>query len=430
MSCLERQCRSTRSTTAARKQDEKQAKPQEHGQQPQRAAQPAPQQHAAQPAPKPQEQQRAQQSTQQQHTQQSQPSQQARQQPQPQRIQQQARSWQQQKGWAQQGGGLQGHATFAQDRSQNWSSDHRTRAQVRGCRPGDGLQFSASAASRAVTALRPDGTSVTFPFPAPLSPLPGCDDFLVRDLPPGSYEFALQSKCGWALTPVEIVNKNLFVMIAMVPEADVAGTVITAHDDMSLPAFDHMRILLDALPSSGLPTPPSMSSVSGGKFLFQRVRGPQRAVVLSGFGSGYYVKEIRANGVVAPDGIVTPGPGLRLEVVIDDQPATLAGAVTDGGKPSWQPKVYVSRWPLATRPLPGMLGAAPAATGNVDGRFQIAGLPPGEYRVPAVPSGPIPDGASDWNITPQLWDRAERVTLERGKQKEIVLKLADPFLDK
>jgi hypothetical protein len=230
---------------------------------------------------------------------------------------------------------------------------------------------------------------------------------------------------------VEIVNKNLFVMIAMVPEADVAGTVITAHDDMSLPAFDHMRILLDALPSSGLPTPPSMSSVSGGKFLFQRVRGPQRAVVLSGFGSGYYVKEIRANGVVAPDGIVTPGPGLRLvEVVIDDQPATPAGAVTDGGKPSWQPKVYVSRWPLATRPLPGMLGAAPAATGNVDGRFQIAGLPPGEYRVPAVPSGPIPDGASDWNITPQLWDRAERVTLERGKQKEIVLKLADPFLDK
>ena len=324
---------------------------------------------------------------------------------------------------------MQGHATFAQDRSQNWSSDHRTRAQVRGCRPGDGLQFSASAASRAVTALRPEGTSVTFPFPAPLSPLPGCDDFLVRDLPPGSYEFALQSKCGWALTPVEIVNKNLFVMIAMVPEADVAGTVITAHDDMSLPAFDHMRILLDALPSSGLPTPPSMSSVSGGKFLFQRVRGPQRAVVLSDLGSGYYVKEIRANGVVAPDGIVTPGPGLRLEVVIDDQPATLAGAVTDGGKPSWQPKVYVSRWPAATRPLPGMLGA-PAATGNVDGRFQIAGLPPGEYRVPAVPSGPIPDGASDWNITPQLWDRAERVTLERGTQKEIVLKLTDPFLDK
>jgi hypothetical protein len=44
---------------------------------------------------------------------------------QPQRTQQQARSWQQQRGW-QQGGGPQGHASFAEDRSQNWSYDHRT----------------------------------------------------------------------------------------------------------------------------------------------------------------------------------------------------------------------------------------------------------------------------------------------------------------
>jgi len=155
------------------KQEEKQAAPQEHAQQPQRAQQPAPQeqQRAAQPAqqqrpaqpapqqqqraaqPKPQEQQRDAQPAQQQRpaqpapqqqqqqraaqpkpqeqqrAQQSQQTQQARQQPQPQRTQQQARSWQQQKGWAQQGGGSQGHATFAQDRSQNWSSDHRTWSQ-------------------------------------------------------------------------------------------------------------------------------------------------------------------------------------------------------------------------------------------------------------------------------------------------------------
>ena len=45
-----------------------------------------------------------------------------------QRTEQQARSWQQQKGWAY-GGGSQGHATFAQVRSQNWSYDHRSWAQ-------------------------------------------------------------------------------------------------------------------------------------------------------------------------------------------------------------------------------------------------------------------------------------------------------------
>ncbi len=79
-------------------------------------------QHAQQPNP---EQQRFPQTRQQQQTQQSQ---QTRQQPQPQRTQEQARSWQQQKGWAQRGGSP-GHATFAQHRSQNWSSDHRSWAQ-------------------------------------------------------------------------------------------------------------------------------------------------------------------------------------------------------------------------------------------------------------------------------------------------------------
>jgi hypothetical protein len=66
-----------------------------------------------------------------QHAQKAAPPQQQRtqvQQQQPQRTPQQARSWQQQKGWAQ-GGGSQGHATFAQDRSQNWASDHRSWAQ-------------------------------------------------------------------------------------------------------------------------------------------------------------------------------------------------------------------------------------------------------------------------------------------------------------
>lgn len=156
------------------KQEEKQPQqraqqPQQHSQ-PQRAQQPAPEQHAAQPAPqqraaqpqqprpqaqqaqprqgqqpKAQESQSRPQQPQQthaarepvQHAQQAAPQQQQRaqaqqqqprQQSQPQRTQQQARTWQQQKGWAQ-GGGSQGHATFAQDRSQNWSSDHRTWAQ-------------------------------------------------------------------------------------------------------------------------------------------------------------------------------------------------------------------------------------------------------------------------------------------------------------
>ncbi len=46
----------------------------------------------------------------------------------PQRSEQQVRTWQENKGW-QQPGVWQGHATWQQDRSPNWSSDHRTWAQ-------------------------------------------------------------------------------------------------------------------------------------------------------------------------------------------------------------------------------------------------------------------------------------------------------------
>lgn len=109
--------------------EKREIQPQHQQPQQQQRAQQAPQHQQPQRSQQPrqdQPQQRAQQSRRPQQPQQ-QRVQEARQQPQ--RPEQQARSWQQQKGWAQQGGGSQGHATFAQDRSQNWSSDHRSWAQ-------------------------------------------------------------------------------------------------------------------------------------------------------------------------------------------------------------------------------------------------------------------------------------------------------------
>ena len=121
------------------------------------------------------------------------------------------------------------------------------------------------------------------------------------------------------------------------------------------------------------------------------------------------------------------GPGSSIEVVIDDQAPVLTGVVTEGGQPANQPKIYVNGWPAPSTPPVGM-DRLPSTVGDKEGRFQITGLPPGEYRVLALPSGPIPEGENEWNITPNLWDRAEAVTLERGKQKEIVITLTDPLL--
>ena len=304
---------------------------------------------------------------------------------------------------------------------------YRVQVSLRGCRPGDNLQFSMSAAGAAITALRPDATFLDYLTAAVFSSSTGCDDILARDLPAASYEVAVQSKDAWALTPVEIVNKNVFVTIAMIPAADITASVSAAHDDMSLPPLGGVQIHLLAPPSLLPGTQIAISKFSDGKFWFQRIRGPRHAVIVSGLGSKYYVKEIRSAGMIAPDGIITAGPGSRIEVVLDDQPAILTGAVTESARPASQPRIYISGVPAPSKPPAGM-DKLPSVVGDAEGRFQIAGLPPGEYRVLALPSGPIPEGENEWNITPRLWDRAERVTLERGKQSEVVISLTDPLL--
>jgi hypothetical protein len=107
-------------------QDSQQQQPQQRAQQPH-------QQSGAQQQPQQRAQQQPQQQQQQQQQQRQQPQAQQRAafsqtQPQPQRTRQQAQSWQQQRGWLKQGG-WQGHDTFQQDSSRNWTSDHRSWAQ-------------------------------------------------------------------------------------------------------------------------------------------------------------------------------------------------------------------------------------------------------------------------------------------------------------
>ena len=72
----------------------------------------------------------------------------------------------------------------------------------------------------------------------------------------------------------------------------------------------------------------------------------------------------------------------------------------------------------------------PVSGGNLrtdhDGKFQINGLKPGEYRIVAwqPPTGPRPGGFGD--ILPKLASLAQSITVERGGTANVDLKLADP----
>ena len=104
--------------------------------------------------------------------------------------------------------------------------------------------------------------------------------------------------------------------------------------------------------------------------------------------------------------------------MLDDQPATITGTVRDGDKPVSKPFVLVVKWPF-TEGDPLLSSEHPA--GDDQGRFQISGLAPGEYRVIALTKNIVNTQISD-----QLLSRGEKVTLERGSLKDISLKRIDP----
>jgi Carboxypeptidase regulatory-like domain len=299
---------------------------------------------------------------------------------------------------------------------------YRARISVKGCQPDDlphlsvipsgdsGLLFVLAAGAR-------------FPLSFGGFALASCDDVLLRDLKSGSYAFELSSKGAWARTPVEISNKNVEVTLTLAPGADITGHII-GREDMPLPPLDKIQITLLPREAGEQFSKPSRPD-SKGAFELKDVRGPSHRLQISGLTDQYYVKEIRTDGQVSPDGVLRLYHGSQIEIVLDDQPATITGSVTagseDGEKPFSQPLVYVAKWPsleVLDRPVLGDNG----------GQFRITGLEPGEYRVLAVQSAPLPDGDQiKAPMLAKLWSSAEKVTVERGASGTVTLELSDPL---
>jgi hypothetical protein len=60
-----------------------------------------------------------------------------------------------------------------------------------------------------------------------------------------------------------------------------------------------------------------------------------------------------------------------------------------------------------------------------DDEFEVSGLPPGDYRVAAVPSLDVTDRAGDWQnpvLLETLSARAHRVTVEEGAVVDLTLR--------
>jgi hypothetical protein len=250
-------------------------------------------------------------------------------------------------------------------------------------------------------------------------PVPCGKDFLVRNLIPGPFWFTLrtgkpQNTRRWALAEVEITRENVEVSMVMSQTAEIHGRFI-ALENGTLPNFQKVGILLRGRFDSA----PGAVDTEG-KFTAKNLWGIPYGVSVQGLGGGYYVKEIRYNGVVMADCMITPvsgAPAQNLEIVLDDKPATITGSVHDGDKPVSGPFIVAVKWPFTQGDIPA---TGDGLKGDQAGRFQVPGLAPGEYRVMALSKI-----VRITELSSQLLNRAEKVTLERGSLKDITLKLVD-----
>ena len=81
--------------------------------------------------------------------------------------------------------------------------------------------------------------------------------------------------------------------------------------------------------------------------------------------------------------------------------------------------IVAVKWPLSLEGL-SLLQLGVNAPADDQGKFQIGGLAPGEYRVLAVTAGSLSRVQSD------IVNRAEKVTVERGSSQTVSLKIVEP----
>jgi len=250
-------------------------------------------------------------------------------------------------------------------------------------------------------------------------------EFLITRLQPGTYWFEFRTgkrklpEIERASVKVEIVDKNVEAKAILSRGIDIAGR-FTVAEGSSKPDWKTVKLMTSPFGEvpfmSEIPEPPD----GEGRFRLVNHAAREYRFNVNGLPNGYYIKEIRYNGISQPSGWLTLSEGAMsqtIEVVVDDKPAAVTGKVKDGDGT----QVVLVSWP------PNKLdyrSSTRTVAADADGKFQITNLAPGEYRVFAM------RGDRDKLEEPYVMDRAlaaaKKVTVEAGSGATVELELFVP----
>lgn len=288
-----------------------------------------------------------------------------------------------------------------------------------GCLAGDTLDINEN-----TWGYQNDQNSITIKSKVP------CGDMLITGFAPGSYRLVITTGKGpegrhMASVPFVINDKNVEITAALETGITLEGKFVTEQGARPVD-FTAFRVPMLS-PLGGLPFGDVMTQSkvnSDGTFRVVGMPAVNHRLHLTTLPGGFCVKEVRYNGVVVRDGIIpmeSPSMNHSLTLVLDDKPAAVTGTVMDGDKAVGGAWVIAARWPL---PLNQIFIAAASATSDDQGRFQIPGLAPGEYRFVALRNRTDDRDRAPGKLEGAL-TASEKVELSEGTVQNLSLKPVD-----
>jgi hypothetical protein len=223
----------------------------------------------------------------------------------------------------------------------------------------------------------------------------------------------------------DIVNKDVKLTASLARVSNIEGRLVAADGAGKIP-FEKLRIMAVPASATGPLLAGPVTVDPEGRFQLMGRSPFEKFLIwmIAPDGTRDYVKEIRFNGRIVTDPIALDGSSgtQSLEVVVDDQPATITGVVSDGDHSVSKPYVLLIRWPM---PAELAYARPQGAAGDDGGQFRFTDLVPGEYRAIAV-SQSNRDMLDEPGVLQRFLSSAETITLSRGGVQAITLKLVDP----